>query len=88
MNLLKRHFWLLGLLSSKRNQPTTFIYIFRWEGKDAEEIGKNSDTDEVIVRIDPKYYRPTEVEILLGDPTKAQKELGWTRTVQFDVTKI
>jgi len=58
--------------------------VVKWEGKEAQEIGKNPDTGDVIVRIDPKYYRPTEVEILLGDPRKAQKELGWTRTVQFD----
>lgn len=55
-----------------------------WEGKDENEVGKNSSTGETIVKIDPQYYRPTEVEILLGDPAKAKKALGWERKVSFD----
>ena len=38
----------------------------------------------IIVKIDPRYYRPTEVETLLGDPSKAKKELGWQHTVSFE----
>jgi len=48
-----------------------------WEGTGANEKGINSKTGKVIVEIDPKYYRPTEVETLLGDPTKARTVLGW-----------
>jgi GDPmannose 4,6-dehydratase len=48
-----------------------------WKGKGANEKGINSKTGKVIVEIDPKYYRPTEVETLLGDPTKAKTVLGW-----------
>ena len=48
-----------------------------WEGKGAQEKGIDSKTGKVIVEIDPKYYRPTEVETLLGDPTKAKTVLGW-----------
>jgi len=48
-----------------------------WQGSGVDEKGMNKNTDEVLVEIDPKYYRPTEVETLLGDPTKAKKELGW-----------
>jgi len=55
-----------------------------WEGKDEKEIGKDAKTGTVRVRIDPKYYRPTEVELLWGDPTKAQKQLGWKRKVSLD----
>ncbi|KAG2208347.1 hypothetical protein INT46_003671, partial [Mucor plumbeus] len=55
-----------------------------WEGEGVNEIGKDSETGKVRVRIDPKYFRPAEVELLLGDPTKANTELGWKRKVTFD----
>lgn len=48
-----------------------------WSGKGVEEKGKNKATGKVVVEIDPKYFRPTEVDLLIGDPSKAQKELGW-----------
>ena len=48
-----------------------------WEGEGLDEIGKRADTGEIVVRIDPRYFRPTEVDQLLGDSTKAHKELGW-----------
>jgi GDPmannose 4,6-dehydratase len=47
----------------------------RWEGKGVNEVGYWND--KPIVRIDPRYFRPTEVETLLGDPTKAKQKLGW-----------
>lgn len=50
----------------------------KWEGSGVEELGRRSDNNEVVVRIDPRYFRPAEVETLLGDPTKAQQKLGWT----------
>ena len=49
----------------------------RWEGEGVEEKGINVETEEVVVEVDPKYFRPTEVELLIGDPTKANTELGW-----------
>ena len=49
----------------------------RWEGEGSEEKGINMETEEVVVEVDPKYFRPTEVELLIGDPTKANTELGW-----------
>ncbi|KAJ3410275.1 hypothetical protein HDV05_003981 [Chytridiales sp. JEL 0842] len=64
-----------------------FGYIgitIEWRGKAEEEVGVDSATGKVVVRIDPKYYRPTEVDILLGDPSKAKKELGWERKTSFD----
>ena len=54
-----------------------------WEGKGLEEIGKRS-SGEVVVRIDPRYFRPAEVETLLGDPTKAMEKLGWTPTTTLE----
>lgn len=54
-----------------------------WRGKGVDEIGVEAATDIVRVRINPKYFRPTEVDLLLGDPSKAQRELGWKRKVSF-----
>lgn len=55
-----------------------------WEGSGLDEVGIREDNGEVIVRIDPRYFRPTEVETLLGDPTKAREELGWTPTTSLE----
>jgi len=57
-----------------------------WKGPTGtvDEIGVDADNEEnVIVRIDPRYFRPTEVELLLGDPTKAKEKLGWTSSTSF-----
>jgi GDPmannose 4,6-dehydratase len=54
-----------------------------WEGSGLNEVGKNSNGDEVI-KIDPKYFRPTEVPFLLGDASKAKKLLGWQPTFSID----
>lgn len=55
-----------------------------WEGKDANEKGVDKKTGKIIIEVDPRYFRPTEVESLLGDPTKAQEELGWKAEIDFD----
>lgn len=52
----------------------------RWEGNDALEKGIDCKTGNILVEVDPKYYRPTEVEQLLGDPSKAKNLLGWNPT--------
>lgn len=49
----------------------------RWEGEGVEERGIDITTGRVLVEVDPKYFRPAEVETLLGDPTKAKELLGW-----------
>ena len=49
----------------------------KWEGKGENEKGTNIKTGKVVVEVDPKYFRPTEVDLLIGDPSKAKKELGW-----------
>lgn len=48
-----------------------------WEGSEENEKGYRKDTGEVVVEVDPRYYRPTEVDLLLGDATKAKEKLGW-----------
>ena len=55
-----------------------------WKGTGVDESGVDAKTGKTIVRIDPKYFRPTEVDQLLGDPAKAKKALGWKPTVTFD----
>ena len=60
-----------------------------WKGKGINEVGILVSTGKVVVGIDPRYFRPTEVELLIGDPTKAKKELGWTPHVTFkELVKI
>jgi GDPmannose 4,6-dehydratase len=71
----------------------------RWEGKGVDEKGIDVATGRVLVEVDPKYFRPSEVEQLLGDPTKARTLLGWNPTqtsfpelvkimVQHDMEKV
>jgi GDPmannose 4,6-dehydratase len=55
-----------------------------WEGEGLDEKGINSRTGDALIEIDPRYFRPTEVELLLGDPSKAERVLGWRRKVTFD----
>jgi GDPmannose 4,6-dehydratase len=55
-----------------------------WKGKGANEIGKDNKTGNVLVEIDKTYFRPTEVDLLIGDPTKAKKKLGWKPKTTFE----
>ena len=55
-----------------------------WEGKEEDEKGIDKETGKVRVEVDPSYYRPTEVDILLGDASKAKDELGWEPQVKFE----
>jgi len=54
-----------------------------WEGKGTEEKGIDKKTGKVIVKVNPYYFRPTEVDLLLGDPSKAKKDLGWEPKVKY-----
>ncbi|MFM2044485.1 MAG: GDP-mannose 4,6-dehydratase [Pseudomonadota bacterium] len=54
-----------------------------WKGEGVEEIGIDEATGHVLVRVDPRYFRPTEVDLLLGDATKARQALGWTPGTSF-----
>jgi GDPmannose 4,6-dehydratase len=54
-----------------------------WAGDGVEEVGRDRRTGAALIRVDPRYFRPTEVEQLLGDSTRARTELGWKPTVDF-----
>ena len=56
----------------------------KWEGEGINEKGIDIETGSVLVEVDEKYFRPTEVELLLGDPSKAKKELGWQHQYSFN----
>jgi GDPmannose 4,6-dehydratase len=55
----------------------------KWKGKGVDEVGIDAKTGKVLVEIDPRYFRPTEVDLLLGDPRKARKVLGWKHKTSF-----
>ena len=55
-----------------------------WEGTGVDEVGKDKATGKVIVKINKEFFRPAEVEVLLGNPAKADKVLGWERHISFD----
>ena len=54
-----------------------------WHGEGLNEVAMENTTGKVVLKINPKYYRPAEVELLLGDPSKADKALGWVRETSF-----
>ena len=54
-----------------------------WSGVGVDETGKDKSTGNTLVKINPKFFRPAEVDILIGDPAKADKNLGWTREISF-----
>lgn len=56
----------------------------QFTGKGAEEIGVDASSGKTLVKVNPKFYRPAEVDLLIGDPIKAEKELGWKPTVQLE----
>jgi GDPmannose 4,6-dehydratase len=55
-----------------------------WSGSGVDELGVDRSTGKVLVRIDPRYFRPTEVDLLIGDPTKARTKLGWSHKISID----
>jgi GDPmannose 4,6-dehydratase len=54
-----------------------------WKGAGVDEVGVDRTTGKTIVRVNPKFFRPAEVEVLLGNPEKAEKKLGWEREISF-----
>lgn len=65
----------------------SFAHVGRkieWQGSEVDEEGIDTTTGKTVVRIDPRYYRPCEVEQLLGDPAKAKEQLGWEPEVKFE----
>jgi len=59
-------------------------FEIEWQGEGLNEVGVDRNTGKVLIRIDTKYFRPSEVDELLGDPSKAKKELGWNPYINFD----
>ena len=55
-----------------------------WSGSGLNEVGKNSQTGKLLVSVDPTYFRPTEVDLLIGDATKAKEKLGWSPTCDLN----
>ena len=54
-----------------------------WEGEGLDEVGIDKNTGKTIISVDPKYFRPAEVETLLGDASKAKEKLGWEPKISF-----
>jgi GDPmannose 4,6-dehydratase len=59
-------------------------YKLRFEGNDEREVGIDADSGKTLVRVNPKFYRPAEVELLIGDPTHAKNKLGWEPTTSLE----
>ncbi|MDB2476863.1 GDP-mannose 4,6-dehydratase [Alphaproteobacteria bacterium] len=55
-----------------------------WEGAGVDEVGKDTKSGDILVKIDPRYFRPTEVDCLIGDPSKAKKKLGWEAKIGLE----
>ena len=55
-----------------------------WSGEGTDEVGRDRATGQVVVDVDPRFYRPSEVELLLGDPSKAKAKLGWEPKISFE----
>lgn len=65
----------------------SFSYVgidILWQGEGINEVGIDKDTNKTVVKINPKFFRPAEVDILLGNPEKAEKELNWKREISFE----
>ena len=61
-----------------------------WEGKKLEEVGRRKDNNDIVIRIDKRYFRPSEVDSLLGDSSKAKNNLGWkpSKTLEDIITEM
>ena len=71
----------------RRFVELTFAQVDReivWEGKGVDEVGKDAANGDILVRIDPRYFRPTEVDLLIGDPSKAKKLLDWEAKIGLE----
>lgn len=56
----------------------------RWQGEGVDEVGVDDETGIIRVKVNPKYFRPTEVDLLLGDSSKARREIGWKPRITFN----
>lgn len=61
----------------------------KWTGSGVHEVGVDDKTGETLIKIDPRYFRPTEVDLLIGDPSKAERDFGWKAKTKFkDIVSI
>ncbi len=74
----------IELTASELGWGNKGVSPIEWIGDGLSEIGKRKDNGDVVVRIDARYFRPAEVETLLGDPSKAKKKLGWTPSCSLE----
>jgi GDPmannose 4,6-dehydratase len=58
-------------------------FDIRWEGKGEHEVGRDVKSGRILVQIDPRYYRPSEIDATMGDPSKARTKLAWNPKVKF-----
>lgn len=80
------------LATNKTHTVRTFVELafkaididIEWKGSEEKEIGINAKTGDVLVKVNPNFYRPAEVELLLGDASKSEKELGWKPTTTME----
>ena len=76
------------LATGETNTVRTFVELafaevgitLEWSGQGVDEVGRCTKTGKILVKVDPRYFRPTEVELLIGDPAKAKRMLGWEAT--------
>ena len=77
-----------GVTTSVREFTTKAFAVagmeLKWEGEGVDEVGRDANTGATRVRIDPQYFRPTDVDLLLGDASKAHKQLGWNPVCGLD----
>ena len=81
------------IATGRQESVRTFIEIsskilgwggINWEGNGLEEVGKRKDNNEIVIKVDSRYFRPTEVDSLLGDASKAKEKLGWEPTIKLE----
>ena len=73
-------------LAIKNNSDTDEpkVAYIEFEGEGVNEIAKDKATGKVVLKVNPDFFRPAEVELLIGNPAKAEKELGWEREISFN----
>jgi GDPmannose 4,6-dehydratase len=58
--------------------------IIKWRGSGIDEVGYSEENNKVLIKVSQKYFRPSEVDVLIGDSTKAMSDLGWRPKITFD----
>ena len=74
----------IELTARQLNWGTKNEKAILWEGKGINEVGRRSDNNQIVIKIDPRYYRPSEVSSLIGNPAKANKNLGWKPKINLE----